>query len=81
MNCPYRLETGAYVLGVLSPADRSRMRAHLESCPSCQAEIADLTEVLESLLRLVPRRRGGAGPDITCRGQFAAKWHCTVGQT
>ncbi|MER7544863.1 anti-sigma factor family protein [Actinomadura sp.] len=62
MNCPYRLETGAYVLGVLSPADRSRMRAHLEDCPSCRAEVAELTEVLELLRGLVmPSRQRGGG--------------------
>lgn len=33
---------GAYVLGVLEPADRERMRQHLGTCATCTAEMDDL---------------------------------------
>ncbi|WP_433465164.1 anti-sigma factor family protein [Spirillospora sp. CA-128828] len=56
MSCPYRMDTGAYVLGILAPADRLRMREHVDGCPSCRAEVADFTEVLELLRGLVARR-------------------------
>ncbi|WP_395108953.1 anti-sigma factor family protein [Actinomadura sp. SCN-SB] len=37
-----RTSLGVYVLGAIDPAERSRLEAHLESCPSCRDELAGL---------------------------------------
>ncbi|MER6070686.1 zf-HC2 domain-containing protein [Streptomyces sp. NPDC001817] len=37
-----RLALGGYVLGVLSPAETERVRAHLAECDACRAEHAEL---------------------------------------
>ncbi|WP_276330322.1 anti-sigma factor family protein [Actinomadura madurae] len=61
VSCPSRTDAGAYVLGVLPPGDRSRMRAHLEGCAPCRAEIADLAPVAGLLRSLVLRGSRPAG--------------------
>ena len=33
-----RLSLGAYVLGALDPADRSRVDTHLAGCPECRLD-------------------------------------------
>ncbi|WP_354639252.1 anti-sigma factor [Kitasatospora camelliae] len=43
------VDVGAYVLGVLDPADRDRFEAHLAGCPRCAADVAELGS-LEPLL-------------------------------
>ncbi|MCP9952454.1 zf-HC2 domain-containing protein [Actinomadura madurae] len=70
MSCPSRTDAGAYVLGVLPPGDRSRMRAHLEGCAPCRAEIADLAPVAGLLRSLVLRgsRPAGRAAGGTVRG-------------
>lgn len=35
-------DLGTYVLGALSPAERSRFEAHLATCPACRDEVAAL---------------------------------------
>jgi anti-sigma factor RsiW len=57
VSCPYRMDTGAYVLGVLAATDRARMREHLKSCPPCRAEIADLAGLMELLRALVTSQK------------------------
>ena len=37
-----RASLGVYVLGAIDPAERSRLEAHLESCPSCRDGLAGL---------------------------------------
>jgi anti-sigma factor RsiW len=49
-----RLSLGAYVLGALDPADRSRVDAHLASCPDCRDELASFA-ALPGLLGRVSR--------------------------
>ena len=43
MICPdTATDLGAYVLGALEPGDRRRVEEHLERCPACAAELAEL---------------------------------------
>ena len=49
-----RLSLGAYVLGALDPADRSRVDAHLASCADCRDELASFA-ALPGLLGRVSR--------------------------
>ncbi|MBO2442916.1 anti-sigma factor family protein [Actinomadura nitritigenes] len=65
MRCPHRIDVGAYALGVLAPADQTRTRIHLEGCPSCRAELADLAAVLAFLHRAAPC--GCRPPDLRPR--------------
>lgn len=51
---------GAYVLGQLEPAERARVRAHLESCASCRAEARKLSPLAASLRSVDPDRLGPA---------------------
>ena len=44
-----RHELGAYLLGALEPAERRAVEAHLDTCPSCRDEVAQLSG-LPSLL-------------------------------
>ncbi|GAA2615454.1 zf-HC2 domain-containing protein [Actinomadura fulvescens] len=37
-----RAALGVYVIGAIDPAERGRLEAHLESCPSCRDELAGL---------------------------------------
>src|ERR1700727_1290710 len=44
---------GVYVLGAIDPAERSKVDAHLSTCPDCREELAGLAG-LPALLRRVP---------------------------
>lgn len=50
MSCEHAFEDGAYVLGALSPAERSRFEMHLAECQECRDAVAGLA-VLPGLLR------------------------------
>ena len=41
-RCSDQVNVGAYVLGVLEPAERERMQRHLGECPACSADLAEL---------------------------------------
>lgn len=64
--CPQRFDLAALVLGSLSPEERAGVEAHLATCPSCQAELADLASLPGLLHRLTPTEaeRAGATPDL-----------------
>jgi putative zinc finger protein len=49
VTCPMLVESGAYVLGALSPAQRQSYEQHLSTCAECRAEVGDLA-VLPGLL-------------------------------
>jgi hypothetical protein len=50
---PFAHYDGAYALGALDDDDRRAFEAHLETCPDCQARVADL-RATASLLALLP---------------------------
>jgi len=48
------VDAAGWVLRALSPEEAERFIAHLESCRSCRAEVARLTEASERLAGAVP---------------------------
>ena len=66
-----RADLTLYALGELSPEERTRMAAHLESCPLCREELAGYLDVAGALAA------GAAEPDWSrhreLRGAFAER--------
>jgi Putative zinc-finger len=52
MRCMQTVEAGAYVLGALSPAERTDYQRHLGACAGCRDEVADLAGLPGLLGRL-----------------------------
>lgn len=52
MRCMEAMEAGAYVLGALTPADRSAYERHLAICPTCREDVAQLAGMPGLLGRL-----------------------------
>lgn len=52
MRCDRIVESGAYVLGALPPAERTAFEAHLAGCALCRDEVADLAGIPGLLGRL-----------------------------
>jgi anti-sigma-K factor RskA len=53
--------SGAYALGLLTPAERREFEAHLDTCAECAQELRELAVVTESLGRMVEPRDPPAG--------------------
>lgn len=49
-------ELELYVLGVLPPASRAEVEAHLAACPECGAEERELSDVLAAIQDSLPER-------------------------
>ncbi len=49
----YRISIGAYVLGALSPDEARDIEQHLRTCPDCQREYLELSE-MAAALAMVP---------------------------
>jgi hypothetical protein len=49
VRCDYAHDDGAYVLGALSPSERSAYERHLSTCPACREAVAEIA-VLPGLL-------------------------------
>ncbi|MEU8382793.1 zf-HC2 domain-containing protein [Streptosporangium sp. NPDC048865] len=47
-------DVGAYALGILEEPDRTAFAAHLATCPSCTAELQELSGVAGALAGLAP---------------------------
>ena len=41
--------SGAYALDAMDDLDRARFNHHLDECPACAAEVAELTETMAAL--------------------------------
>ena len=52
MRCTQTAEAGAYVLGALSPAERSAYERHIATCATCRNEVAELAGLPGLLGRL-----------------------------
>jgi hypothetical protein len=57
-----RTSLGAYVLGQLPAAETAALEAHLDTCPSCTVELAELTPVAGALGQL--RRHPAPGEPL-----------------
>ena len=54
-RCPsYRENLAAFALGVLEADELHALQAHLETCPDCQAELAEYQNVTSGLLQAIP---------------------------
>lgn len=61
---------GAYVLGHLAPDESAAIEAHLASCPTCPAELAELrpaAAALASVRQLSPVAASLPSPDLAAR--------------
>lgn len=54
MSCEFAFDGGAYVLGALSPAERSAYEQHLAACPPCRDAVASIAVLPGLLARLAP---------------------------
>jgi anti-sigma factor RsiW len=54
MSCDFAHHDGAYVLGSLSPADRSAFERHLAGCPDCALRVRELAGLPGLLSRVSP---------------------------
>jgi hypothetical protein len=72
VKCPHAHDDGAYVLGALSPAERSAFEKHLATCAECRDAVAEVA-VLPGLLGRLPADRvdPGAGPGVGLVGPAA----------
>jgi hypothetical protein len=52
----YREQIGAFLLGKLDGVELEAMRAHLDGCPECRAEVRDLEPVVAALADAAPDR-------------------------
>ena len=52
LGCEHSVDAAPYVLGALEEADS--YREHLDGCPSCRAQVADLQLVVDTLPATVP---------------------------
>jgi hypothetical protein len=54
MRCDYAYDSGAYVLGVLSPSERAGYERHLAECPTCREAVGEVAVLPGLLGRLDP---------------------------
>ena len=54
MTCQFAREDGAYILGALSPAERTAFEQHLGQCPTCRDSVARIAVLPGLLGRLNP---------------------------
>ena len=64
-----RESLGAYVLGQLDPAETDMVRAHLDTCADCRAEVTELSPVAAALAGA--KQTSSEGPDEVPAGLHA----------
>lgn len=52
MRCEHEHDDGAYVLGALSPAERTAYERHLSTCSFCREAVRDISQLPDLLSRL-----------------------------
>lgn len=52
----WRFESGVYILGALSPAERRAYEGHLSRCHPCRDDLASVAGLPGLLARLIPCR-------------------------
>jgi predicted anti-sigma-YlaC factor YlaD len=82
-------DVGAYSLGLLEQADRQAFEDHLAECPSCSAELAELSPMADLLRGIEPVEPAGEPPaeaNVTqlirrraATQRYRARWQRTVG--
>jgi anti-sigma-K factor RskA len=55
MHCEHEHDDGAYVLGALSPAERTAYERHLATCSFCREAVRDISNLPDLLSRLDPQ--------------------------
>jgi anti-sigma factor RsiW len=70
MRCEHAFDGGAYVLGALSPAERSAFEKHLAKCAECREAVASIA-VLPGLLGRLSAADAGQVSDVTA--EFATE--------
>jgi hypothetical protein len=78
-DCPDPLLLGEYQLGLLAEVEQSRLRAHLDKCPHCQAEFGRLVEFLAAAA--LPANPSPAAEEVAWTQEQGFKWRLgKVGQ-
>ena len=70
----WRGALAAAALGRIDPAEEIALRAHLDGCAACRAELAELTEVARALAARRPRardRRSGSNRRRSCASRLS----------
>jgi hypothetical protein len=70
----YREQIGALVLGKLDGGELEALRAHLDGCPYCQAEVRELEPVVAALADADPDRIAGDLEEIH-RARNRGRWY------
>jgi anti-sigma-K factor RskA len=62
MTCELFEDLGpGYALDALEPSDRARLESHLQDCPACAAELAELQQVVAQLALALPQQEPSPG--------------------
>jgi hypothetical protein len=69
MTCPRTIALGAYVLGALDREERGELEAHLETCPTCRAELDRLAPLPGLLSRLSGDEAARLGAETARTGE------------
>ncbi|HEY2793578.1 MAG TPA: zf-HC2 domain-containing protein [Micromonosporaceae bacterium] len=77
MSCPQLVDSGVYVLGALSPAQRLTFERHMATCDECRSEVNDLAGLPGLLGRISEPAAVAAGelPPPTALPGVIAKVH------